>query len=649
MSQLSFKFPDNSVKQFDAGVTAGKIAKSIAISLAKKAVAAKVDGQWVNLNQPLNKGGKIQIVTADSKDGLTVLQKTAAIFLKAALAKTFPGLRFGERGSSKGGFYVDTDKKGTQVNSDDLKSLTDKMNKFVKDDTKLERKVLSLKDALNQVDGDPYQAQIVRAFGKAHDDKVPFYQVDDQLVFGKDGVLPDAKSIKYFKLLNVAGAYWQGKSSNPMLQRVYAIVFYKQKGLKAEEDKIQDAKERDHRVIGNKLDLFFVDPKVGQGLPYWMPNGATIRRVIERYIVDKEIANGYLHVYTPVLMNLNVYKRSGHWAHYRDDMFPPMKMDNGEWLELRPMNCPSHIRIYNQHIRSYRDLPMRIAELGMMHRYEKSGALQGLQRVREMTLNDGHTFVAPDQIQDEFKRILKLMMDVYHDFNIDNYHFRLSYRDPNNTKKYFNDDALWHKSQSMLKGAMDDLHLPYVEKEGEAAFYGPKLDVQTYTALGNEETLSTIQLDFMLPKRFDLHYVGKDGKLHRPVMIHRGIVSTMERFVAYLTEQYKGAFPTWLAPHQIRIIPVSMDKDGDYAKKLDKKFRRMKLRSQLDDRNEKMNYLIRDSQTKKIPYTIVVGDKEKSNNQVSVREYGHKNSKEMSIPDFLKIIKHDIATYSRNE
>ena len=647
MSQLSLKFPDNSVKKFDAGTTVMDVAKSISISLSKKAVAGKLDGQWFNLNQPLDHDGKIEIVTSDTDDGLKVLRNTAAILLKSALSDQFPDIRFGESGSSKNGFYVDTDKKGSQVSSDDLASLTDKINKMVKDNDQIERKVLSLKDALSQVDGDPYQAQLVRHYAK--DNQVTFYQVGGQLVFGKDGVLPNAKSVKYFKLLSVAGAYWQGKSSNPMLQRVYATAFFKQKGLKNELHKIHEAHERDHRVIGNKLDLFFVDPKVGAGLPYWMPNGATIRRVIERYIVDKEIANGYLHVYTPVLMNLNVYKRSGHWAHYRDDMFPPMKMDNGEWLELRPMNCPSHIRIYNQHIRSYRDLPMRIAELGMMHRYEKSGALNGLQRVREMTLNDGHTFVAPYQIQDEFKRILKLMMDVYHDFNIDNYHFRLSYRDPKNTQKYFNDDALWHKSQSMLKGAMDDLHLPYVEAEGEAAFYGPKLDVQTYTALGNEETLSTIQLDFMLPKRFDLHYIGKDGKQHRPVMIHRGIVSTMERFVAYLTEQYKGAFPTWLAPHQIRIVPVSMDKDGDYAKQLDRKFKKLGFRSQLDNRNEKMNYLIRDAQTHKIPYTIVVGDKEKGSHQVSVREYGHQNSQEMNLPSFLKIIKHDIATYSRNE
>lgn len=318
-----------------------------------------------------------------------------------------------------------------------------------------------------------------------------------------------------------------------------------------------------------------------------MPNGATVRRVIERYIVDKELANGYQHVITPVLMNLDAYKTSGHWAHYREDMFPPMDMGDGEQLELRPMNCPSHIQIFKHHIRSYRELPMRIAELGMMHRYEKSGALSGLQRVREMTLNDGHTFLAIEQIKEEFKRILHLMVEVYKDFDIENYHFRLSYRDPKNTEKYFDDDEMWNKSQSMLKGAMDELGLDYVEAEGEAAFYGPKLDVQTYTAMGNEETLSTIQLDFMLPERFDLHYVGEDGKEHRPVMVHRGLVSTMERFVAYLIEVYKGAFPTWLAPHQVKVIPVSMDKHGEYAKKVNNKLTALGIRSSVDSRNEK--------------------------------------------------------------
>ena len=425
--------------------------------------------------------------------------------------------------------------------------------------------------------------------------------------------------------------------------------FYKQKDLDAELQRQKEARERDHRVIGNELDLFFVDPKVGAGLPYWMPNGATIRRVIERYIIDKEVAWGFQHVYTPVLANLNLYKQSGHWDHYREDMFPPMDMGDGEMLELRPMNCPSHIQVYNHHKRSYRELPLRIAELGMMHRYEKSGALTGLSRVREMTLNDGHDFIEPDHIEDEIKTLIKLMTEVYNDFDITDYRFRLSYRDPKNTEKYFDDDEMWEKSQSKLKAAMDDMGLEYFEAEGEAAFYGPKIDVQTKTALGGEETLSTIQLDFLLPERFDLKYIGADGEEHRPVMVHRGIVSTMERFTAYLTEMYKGAFPTWLAPHQVDIIPVKNDLHMDYVNDLSSTLRAHGIRVTVDDRNEKMGYKIRQAQVNKIPYTLVIGDEEVSNGTVTVRKYGEEKTNTMTKDEFKNLLFEDIENYSREK
>ncbi|CAI2592486.1 Threonine--tRNA ligase [Apilactobacillus kunkeei] len=647
MAKISFEFPDGSVKEFDQGVTTEDIAKSISISLAKKSVAGKIDGKMVEIDLPLEKGGKIEIVTKDTEDGLKVLRQTASQLLKAALADQFNNIQFGESTSDEDGFFVDTDKRDSQVSADELPQVEERINKMVSDNVKIERKVLSLEDALKQVDGDPYQAKLVNEL--AEDAQVVFYQIVDYLGLGEGVVLPEAKAVKEYKLLSVAGAYWEGKSSNPMLQRIFATAFYKKADLEEDLKRRQEAKERDHRVIGNKLDLFFVDPKVGAGLAYWMPNGATIRRVVERYIIDKELANGYQHVITPVLMNLDAYKTSGHWQHYREDMFPPMDMGDGEELELRPMNCPSHIQIFKHHIRSYRELPMRIAELGMMHRYEKSGALSGLQRVREMTLNDGHTFLRLDQIQDEFKKVLGLMVEVYKDFDIKNYHFRLSYRDPKNTEKYFDDEEMWSKSQSMLKGAMDDLGLDYVEAEGEAAFYGPKLDVQTYTAMGNEETLSTIQLDFMLPERFDLHYVGEDGEEHRPVMMHRGLVSTMERFIAYLIEVYKGAFPTWLAPKQVKVIPVSMEKYGDYAKKVNSKLAALGIRTSVDDRNEKMGYLIRDAQTNKIPYTIVVGESEMNSNQVSVRKYGEQDSESLSLDDFVKEIQEDISNYSREK
>ena len=644
MAEIKIEFPDGSVKPFGAGVTVLEIAKSIGTSLAKNAVAGKVNDELVNLDQPLDQDGKVEIITKDSEDGQLVNWNSAALVLTSAIKSIYPEIRIGEIGNIEHGFYADTDKEGQQISVDELPAIEDKMKDMIQAKVALSHEMLSVEDALAKVDSDPYQAKLVKK--NAKDGKVNVYDVDGSLIVSDCVALPDASGLKAIKLLSVAGAYWEGKSSNPMLQRIYGTSFFNQKDLDAELARQKEARERDHRVIGNDLDLFFVDPEVGAGLPYWMPNGATIRRTIERYIIDKEVQHGYQHVYTPVLMNLDAYKTSGHWQHYREDMFPPMDMGDGEMLELRPMNCPSHIQVYKHHIRSYRELPLRIAELGMMHRYEKSGALSGLQRVREMTLNDGHTFVAPDQIQEEFKKVLQLMVEVYRDFDITDYTFRLSYRDPENTEKYFDDDEMWNHSQSMLKAAMDDLGLDYVEAEGEAAFYGPKLDVQTKTALGNEETLSTIQLDFMLPKQFDLHYVGADGEEHRPVMIHRGLVSTMERFTAYLIEMYKGAFPTWLAPKQVTIIPVKDDLHGEYADKLREQMADQDIRVEVDHRNEKMGYKIREAQTQKIPYILVVGDNEMDSNAVSVRRYGEDNSQTVSVDQFMQDIKADRDRYS---
>lgn len=649
MSSIKITFPDNSVKEFDAGVTTAEIAKSISISLAKKAVAGKVDGNFVDLNQPLKEDGSIEIITKDSNDGLVVLWRTAAQVLANALHELYPNMKFGLGDVTEHGFYFDTDNSEGQVAETDFEKISQKMSEIIKSNLPIERVEFSEDEALNLVSGDEYQEELVRDVANKNNGKVVAYKQGDFIDITDGVVLSSTGEVKIFKLLSVAGAYWKGASSNPMLQRIYGTAFYKQKDLDAELQRQKEARERDHRVIGNELDLFFVDPKVGAGLPYWMPNGATIRRVIERYIIDKEVAWGFQHVYTPVLANLNLYKQSGHWDHYREDMFPPMDMGDGEMLELRPMNCPSHIQVYNHHKRSYRELPLRIAELGMMHRYEKSGALTGLSRVREMTLNDGHDFIEPDHIEDEIKTLIKLMTEVYNDFDITDYRFRLSYRDPKNTEKYFDDDEMWEKTQSKLKAAMDDMGLEYFEAEGEAAFYGPKIDVQTKTALGGEETLSTIQLDFLLPERFDLKYIGADGEEHRPVMVHRGIVSTMERFTAYLTEMYKGAFPTWLAPHQVDIIPVKNDLHMDYVNDLSSKLRAHGIRVTVDDRNEKMGYKIRQAQVNKIPYTLVIGDEEVSNGTVTVRKYGEEKTNTMTKAEFKNLLFEDIENYSREK
>lgn len=640
---FSITLPDGSKKDFDKAVSVKEVASSIATSLGKAAVGAKVNGVVKPLDYEIDNDVEVAILTDKDEEGLDILRATAAFALEAVAKNKYPELRLGQHVADEGGFYVDTD-KDDQIKVTELPELEKAMEKLVKSGQAIEHVVMDKSELEDIFKDDPYKTDLLK---KIDADKVDAYKLGDFVDFGFDALLPNTGKIKHFKLLSVAGAYWLGKSSNPMLQRIFGTAFFKEAALKEDLKRRAEIKERDHRTIGRDLDLFFVDPKVGAGLPYWMPKGATIRRVVERYIIDREVADGYQHVYTPVLMNLDAYKTSGHWAHYRDDMFPPMDMGDGEMLELRPMNCPSHIQIYKHHIRSYRDLPLRVAELGMMHRYEKSGALSGLQRVREMTLNDGHTFVALDQVQTEFAKILKLIMDVYKDFDITDYYFRLSYRDPKNTDKYFANDEMWERSQKMLKGAMDDLGLDYVEAEGEAAFYGPKLDIQTKTALGNDETMSTIQLDFMLPERFGLTYVGQDGEEHRPVMIHRGIVGTMERFIAYLTEIYKGAFPTWLAPVQVKIIPVNLDAHGEYAEKVRQELAKRGFRAEVDTRNEKMGYKIRESQTQKVPYTLVLGDEEMKNGSVNVRRYGTDEEISKSLDDFIAEIDADVKSYSR--
>ncbi len=643
---IKITFPDGAVKEFSAGVTTKDIAAGISNSLAKKALAGKFNGELIDLNRAIETDGSIEIVTPDSEEALPLLRHSAAHLMAQAARRLFPTIHFGVGPAIDSGFYYDTDNGEHPITAEDLPAIEAEMMKIVKENLPIERHVLTRAEALELFAGDPYKEELISEMPE--DEVITAYSQGEFVDLCRGPHVPSTGRIQVFQLLSVAGAYWRGDSKNHMIQRVYGTAFFDKKDLKEFIRLREEAKERDHRKLGKELDLFMVSPEVGSGLPFWLPKGATIRRIIERYIVDKEVSLGYQHVYTPIMADVNLYKRSGHWDHYHEDMFPPMDMGDGEMLVLRPMNCPHHMMVYKNHIHSYRELPIRIAELGMMHRYEKSGALSGLQRVREMTLNDGHTFVRPDQIKDEFKRTLDLMTSVYADFNVTDYRFRLSYRDPNNTEKYFDDDAMWENAQTMLKAAMDELGLDYFEAEGEAAFYGPKLDVQVKTALGMEETLSTIQLDFLLPERFDLTYVGEDGENnHRPVVIHRGIVSTMERFVAYLTEVYKGAFPTWLSPVQATIIPVSVEAHSDYAYELKERMQVLGLRVEVDDRNEKMGYKIRASQTQKIPYQIVVGDQEVKDATVNIRKYGSKETEVLEANLFLDAIAAEVKNYSR--
>lgn len=649
MAEISLTFPDGAIKKFDEGIKPIGVAESISKSLAKKSVSGKINGSYIGMNDVITESGDFQLITTSDSEALDLLRHSASHLLAQALKRIpkFANIHFGVGPFIENGFYYDTDNgAGNQVSIEDFPEIEAIMHKIVKEDLPILSRKITRDEALELFADDPYKVELVNDLPV--DEKITIAVQGDHIELDKGGLVPSTGWIKHFKLTSVAGAYWRGDSSNPMMQRVYGTAFWKAADVEAEIARREEAKERDHRVIGRDLDLFFTSQEVGSGLPVWLPNGATIRRQVERYITDKELSNGYQHVYTPVLSNLNLYKTSGHWDHYREDMFPPMDMGDGEFLELRPMNCPSHIMVFNHKPRSYRELPMRIAELGMMHRYEKSGALTGLSRVREMTLNDGHTFVEPEKLEEEFKSILTMMMGVYRDFNIKNYRFRLSYRDPKNTEKYFDDDEMWEKSQKQLKTAMDDLGLDYFEAEGEAAFYGPKLDVQTKTALGNEETLSTIQLDFLLPERFDLKYIGRDGlDNHRPVMLHRGIVGTMERFTAYLIEMYKGAFPTWLSPLQVQIIPVNLGAHGNYANAVQQKLQDAGLRANVETKDAKMGYLIREAQTNKIPYTLVLGDSEVDSNTVTVRKYGDTKTVTMSYDEFQYLILSDVSNYSR--
>ncbi|AMC00637.1 Threonine--tRNA ligase [Aerococcus viridans] len=640
---IDLVFPDGAKKSFEAGVTGRDVAASISNSLAKRALAAKIDGELVDLNAPINEGGAIEIVDPKHEDALGILRHSTAHLMAQAMKRLYPGIKFGVGPAIETGYYYDTDQE-KQITEEDLPVIEAEMAKIVKENYPIERREVTRAEANEIFADDEYKLEIIADLPE--DETLTVYSQGEFTDLCRGIHVPSTGYIKEFKLLSVAGAYWRGNSDNKMMQRVYGTAFFEKRDLKEFIKQREEAKERDHRKLGKELDIFMVNPEVGSGLPFWLPKGATIRRIIERYIIDKEVSLGYEHVYTPIMADVELYKTSGHWDHYHEDMFPPMDMGDGEQLVLRPMNCPHHMMVYKNDIHSYREFPVRIAELGMMHRYEKSGALSGLQRVREMTLNDAHIFVRPDQIKEEFTRVIELIKQVYDDFNITDYRFRLSYRDPNNTDKYFDDDEMWEKAQAMLKEAMDDLGLEYFEAIGEAAFYGPKLDVQMKTALGNEETMSTVQLDFLLPERFDLTYVGQDGQdTHRPVVIHRGVVSTMERFVAYLIEEYKGAFPTWLAPVQAKLIPVNDEAHGEHVEEIRRRMKAAGMRVEVDNRNEKMGYKIREAQTQKIPYQLVFGDNEIAENTVTVRRYGSKETLSMPFDEFLAQLEQDIKEY----
>ncbi len=616
MENITITLPNGATQEVPRGTTPAEIARKISNGLAREALVARADGELVDLSRPLEHDASISILTAKDPDALFVFRHSAAHLLAAAVLELFPEVKLGIGPPIDYGFFYEF-LRDQPFTPEDLERIEKKMHEIAARDVPNERKLLPKAEALELYRkwDQGFKCELVEE--KATEPMVSFYTTGKFIDFCRGPHIPNTGRIKAFKLMNVSGSYWKGKEGNPQLQRVYGACFFTQPELDDYLHRLEEAKRRDHRRIGKELELFAVNDLVGAGLPLWLPKGATVRRLLEEYILEREREAGYQHVYSPALAKVDLYKRSGHWEHYHEDMFPTLDLEH-EQLVLRPMNCPHHILIYKNRRRSYRELPVRIAELGTMYRYERSGVLSGLSRVRVMTLNDAHIFCTPEQIKEEFSGVMRLVERAYRDLGITEYSYRLSLRDKNNTEKYVAGDEMWTLAENVLRESLNTLGLPYTEAPGEAAFYGPKLDIQLADVMGHEETYSTIQIDFHLPNQFDLAYIGADGQEHRPVMIHRGVISTMERMVSYLIELYAGAFPVWLAPVQAIVLPIT-ERQNAYAQEVRDALLKAGMRVELDERNDKLQAKIRDAQMQKIPYMLVVGGKEAEARAVSVR------------------------------
>ncbi len=579
------------------------------------------------------------MINVKDNEKLSIMNHSCAHLLAQAVKHLYPNAKFWVGPVIEEGFYYDIDLGDDVISEEDLPKIEKEMKKISKDGKRIVREELTKAEALEKFKDDPYKIDLISRMDEDNT-VISCYTQGDFTDLCRGPHVDTVKELKYFKLLKVSGAYFKGDSKNKMLQRIYGICFDSEENLQKHLEELEEAKKRDHRKIGKELGIFMTHDLVGKGMPMWLPNGAMIRYNLEKYIKDKEISLGYKHVYTPSLGSVDLYKTSGHWDHYKEDMFPMMKLDDEEFV-LRPMNCPHHMLIYKNDLHSYRDLPIRIGELAHDFRYEASGAVCGLERVRCMCQNDAHIFCRLDQIGEEFSNVVKLILDVYKDFGFENYSFRLSLRGKEK-EKYFDDDEMWDKAESMLRKVLTDLKLDFYEAEDEAAFYGPKLDVQVKSAIGHDVTLSTCQLDFLLPERFDLTYINEEGAKVRPVVIHRAILGTLDRFTAFLLEETKGLLPTWLSPVQVAIIPVNNEYHLEYAKNIEKLLKENNIRVTVDDREEKLGYRLREAQTNKIPYTIILGDNEKNDNTISYRLHGQKDTTTIKIDEFIKLINDEV-------
>ena len=582
------------------------------------------------------------MINIKENEKLSIMNHSCAHLLAQAVKHLYPNALFWVGPVIEEGFYYDIDLGDKTLTEEDLPAIEKEMKKLAKDGKRIVRHELTKEEALEKFKNDPYKIDLISRMDE-NEVTISCYTQGDFTDLCRGPHLESVKELKYFKLLKVSGAYWKGDAKNKMLQRIYGICFDNEEDLTKHLEYLEDCKNRDHRKIGKELEIFMTDDLVGRGLPMFLPNGYIIWEQLENYIKGKERKLGYQHVLTPCVGNVELYKTSGHWDHYKENMFPAMEVD-GEAFVLRPMNCPHHMMIYANKLHSYKDLPIRIGEVAHDFRYEASGALKGIERGRHFCQNDAHLFVTPEQIKSEFKNVVDLIFDVYKDFNITDYRCVLSLRDPEDKEKYHPDDEMWNKAENELREVLNELGIEYTEEIGEAAFYGPKLDVNVTPAVGNEYTLSTCQLDFCLPAKFDLKYVDKDGEKKTPVVLHRAILGSLDRFMAYILEETKGALPTWLAPTQVKVIPVNPELHSEYGEEITNLLKDNDIRVELDTRNEKLGYRLREAQTEKVPYTLILGDQEKENSTISYRLFGQKDTTTVSKEDFVKLVKEEITT-----
>lgn len=640
---IKITLKDGFIKEVESGISVIELAGQISEGLARVATVGKINGEVVDLRTKIENDANVEILTFENDiEGKKAYWHTTSHIMAQAVKRLYgDSVKLAIGPSIDEGFYYDFDSDDKKISQVDFEAIEAEMKKIIKENLEISKFELPRNEAIELAEKlkEPYKVELINDLPE--DEVISFYKQGEFTDLCAGPHLMSTGKVKIVKLLKVAGAYWRGSEKNKMLQRVYAISFPKQSMLDEYLQKLEEAKERDHRKLGKELGIFMISDLVGKGFPMWLPNGFLLRRALSDYIMDKELKLGYKHVLTPSLGSVDLYKTSGHWDHYKDDMFPAIEMDNEAYV-LRPMNCPHHMMIYKNFLHSYHDLPLRMAEVAHDFRYEDSGTLVGLERARTFTQNDSHIFCRPDQIKEEFKGVINLILDTYKDFGFKNYKFRLSLRDPENKEKYFENDELWNKSENELREVLTELGVDFYEARGEAAFYGPKLDVQVISALGHDITLSTCQLDYQLPEKFELEYVDENGDKVRPVVIHRAIFGTLDRVVAFLLEETKGNLPVWLAPVQVKILPIS-DKFIDEAKKVYEACFNADLRVELDDRAEKIGYKIREAQTQKIPYMLIVGAKEVETNTVSIRKRGEGEIGALSIDDTIAKIKAEIA------